>query len=707
MAELLFEILTEEIPARFAADAEARFKDIADKGFRKAGILFAQVAVYTTPRRLTLVATGIPLKTDAKTDVVKGPNIKAPLKAVEGFLKKTGLSKEELVQETLGKNTFWMAHIKIPARDVAPLLSEVFLQILHTFTWPQTMHWGQAPHDVSRRFHWVRPIRGILALFDGALVELSLSTGNGPLQSTHTTRGHRFAGGNTSQDVPFSVSSFKDYEEKLQAHNVVLRRSKRRAIIMEAFKALAQKGTYALEGDVAPGGLIEEVSCLCENPFLVLAPLAAVAKTLPAFVPSLVLRHHMKAFVLQNKEGALQDVFAFVANIKPADGGKTIAQGLQAVATARLEDAAYFVDRDQKDGIKTMRARLKNRTFFDNLGTLADKTERMESLAKALWPSDTNLLTAAMFAKADLTSHMVGEFPELQGRMGGVYAQNAGFENEVADAICGHYWPDGVDENRDTTPSPCALKLALLDRIDSLYGFFACGLRPSGSKDPLALRRLGNGVMATLHALNVPGFDMESALKSVGAFYIKQGYTSTKDAKGVVRDLLSFLEERLVFFLTKKHGVAEKLLAFSKGIGLSHKGKLAACMYETLALSMRLQDKSFKDSFEKILSTFKRVHHIVAGVQPQKKSGLPENVDESLLLDAAEKNLWQALKPLLAQDSQKRNIAQLLALISPIDSFFEDVMIMAKDSRIQHNRVLLLEHVVAFANHFGRWQALI
>lgn len=705
MAELLFEILTEEAPARFQQQAEERFKRCAEKLLQDANVPFETLAVYTTPRRMTLVAEGLPTQLPATTVKLKGPNIKAPETALQGFLHKTQLTQADLTQEIIGKHTFWMTTQHKEAQDVAPLLTQQLETLLKTFDWPQTMAWGAGhketgDNEEAQYFKWVRPIRNLLALFDQKKLPVRLENGDQSLESTNKTTGHRFMGDAT----PFAVTHFADYEAKLKAHYVVLRRNERKAIIEKELRALGDEGLCVQALDLGPGGLIDEVVGLCEWPVVLKAPLSQATTKLPPAVPLTVLRYHMKAFVLYDAKGALQPFFAFVANIHAKDNGQAIINGLTIVANARLEDAVYFVTQDLKKGLKTQRAHLTKRLFFQGLGTLYQKTQRLEDLAKTLWPNEKSLHLAARFAKADLTSDMVGEFPELQGYMGATYATKEGLDAPAASAIRDHYWPFSTFETQTegARPSDEALKLALLDRLDSLYGFFALGMRPSGSKDPMALRRLGNAVITTLCTLKAPSFDLTQALQKVGALYHAQAHAFKEAPDAILKNVVTFLEERSAFVLKTHLQIEAPLIAFAMETRLFEANALFAKIGYVRNLHHKLQDTAFCDAFHKAAQAFKRIQHILDSLEKRPPHPLA-TVDETLFEHNAEKALWQALQPLLARPLSDVLLSSLLALALPIDSFFEDVMIMTKDLQKQHNRIVLLEHVVAFAHAFGHW----
>ena len=476
MAELLLEILSEEIPARMQARAAAELKRLVTDGLKKAGLPFDTAAAYVTPRRLALVVDGLPEKQPDVSEERRGPRVDAPEKAINGFLGSVGLTLEECATREEKKGTFLIAVIEKAGQATAGVLPEVIVEALSALPWPKSMRWG------GYGVRWVRPLQGIVCLFDGAVVFFTFD----PRTSGDTTVGHRFLAPRL-----FAVRDFADYREKLLNAKVMLDREERKALIRERAEALAAAEGLVLKDDP---GLLEEVAGLVEWPVVLMGRIDPEFMVLWKDVLITVMRQHQKYFSVLDAEGNLAPRFVMVANTEAADGGKSIVAGNERVLRARLADAKFFWDQDQRQPLESYVPLLENLVFHARLGSMADKAKRIAKLARALAgyvDADPALAErAGHLCKADLVTQMVCEFPELQGVMGGryeYYALNDGEDPDVAKAIAKHYAPQGPN---DACPSaPVAVAVALADKIDTLVGFWSIGEKPTGSRDPFALRR--------------------------------------------------------------------------------------------------------------------------------------------------------------------------------------------------------------------------
>ena len=482
MPQLLLEIFSEEIPARMQQGAARDLERMASERLKAAGLSWDALTTYAGPRRLTLVVEGLPAATPDRSEEVKGPKASAPTQALEGFLRKTGLTREQLVE----RDGVLFAVISSQGRATPDLIPEMVDQIVRTFPWPKSMRWG------TGALRWVRPIKRILCVFDGHVVPFAIDG----IQSDALTEGHRFLG----SGAPFPVSDFIDYRQKLEREHVLLDVADRRLRILEQAKAAcAARGLSLVDDD----GLLDEVAGLAEWPTPILGDMDPQFLSLPPEVVRLSMKVHQKYFAVRDpsKEG-LAPNFLVVANVEATDGGKALAAGNSRVLSARLNDARFFWDEDQKVGFDAWNEKLKGVTFHAKLGTLAERVERIAALAREIAQllkdqgvdvDPDQAEQAAPLAKADLASGMVGEFPELQGIMGGYYARLAGHPDAVADAVRDHYKPQGPN---DTVPTaPLTVAVALADKLDTLVGFFAIDEKPTGSKDPFALRRAALGVI--------------------------------------------------------------------------------------------------------------------------------------------------------------------------------------------------------------------
>ena len=489
MAELLVELFSEEIPARMQARAAEDLKRLVTQGLKEANLAFDSAAAYATPRRLALVVDGLPQQQPDLSEEKKGPKVGAPEQALNGFMKANGLDSidQAEVRET-PKGNFYFAVRHVAGRSSAEVLPEVLSKAFGDLPWPKSMRWGSD----SRR--WVRPLHGILAIFDGKALEGSFAMAEGrALAFGNKATGHRFLA-----PEPFEVSGFADYRGRLRAAKVILDPAERRGIIAEQCNELAGVAGVSLKDDP---GLLDEVTGLVEWPQVLMGRIDEGFMDLPAEVLSTTMRSHQKYFSTEKGDGALADRFLLVSNMDAPPGGdlaKTIVAGNERVLRARLADARFFWDQDRKASLSSRVPALEEIVFHARLGTVAEKVSRLQSLAVAIsahvpGADRDQVRSAARLAKADLVTGMVGEFPELQGIMGRYYALNDGEAPAVTEAVAEHYAPLGPN---DACPSaPVSVCVALADKIDTLVGFWAIDEKPTGSKDPYALRRAALGVI--------------------------------------------------------------------------------------------------------------------------------------------------------------------------------------------------------------------
>ena len=482
MPQLLLELFSEEIPARMQANAARDLERMAREHLAAAGFLPEALKTFAGPRRLTLVVEGLPIAQADRKEELKGPRVGAPPQAMEGFLRKAGLTQDQLVE----RDGVWMAFIEKTGRATPEIVAEMVEAIVRGFAWPKSMTWG------SGKLRWVRPLKRILCVFDREVVPFAIEG----IESGDTTEGHRFMRvGFGWGGQPFKARDFDEYAKGLLDHFVVLDVEERKSRILEGCKTLCFARNLELVEDL---GLLDEVAGLAEWPTPVLGDMDPAFLDLPAEVIRTSMRTHQKYFAVRDPTtGGLAPHFITIANVQSADGGKVIAEGNAKVLSSRLSDARFFWDEDVKVGFEPWLEKLNGVTFHAKLGTMAERVERIVALAREIAPlvgaDPDKVAEAARLAKADLTSQMVGEFPELQGLMGGYYARAAGLDPEIADAIRDHYKPQGPSDAVPT--APLSVAVALADKLDTLVGFFAIDEKPTGSKDPFALRRAALGVI--------------------------------------------------------------------------------------------------------------------------------------------------------------------------------------------------------------------
>jgi glycyl-tRNA synthetase beta chain len=676
MSQLLLEIFSEEIPARMQQGAARDLERMASNRLKAAGLTWDALTTYAGPRRLTLVIDGLPAATPDRNEELKGPKTSAPAQALEGFLRKTGLTQDQLVE----RDGVWFAEISSKGRATTEVVAESVDDIIRHFPWPKSMRWG------TGTLRWVRPIKRILALYDGAVIPFEVDG----IPSGDVTECHRFMGAGQ----PFAVKDFTDYRAKLERNFVLLDAADRKLRILEGAKAVcAAKGLALVDDD----GLLDEVSGLAEWPTPILGDMDPQFLALPPEVVQLSMKVHQKYFAVREpgKDG-LAPHFVVVANVEATDGGQALAAGNAKVLSARLSDAEFFWTEDQKVGFDAWNAKLKDVTFHAKLGTLAERVDRIAALAREIAPlvgaDPAQAEQAARLSKADLASGMVGEFPELQGIMGGYYARLAGQPDAVADAIRDHYKPQGPG---DTVPTaPVTVAVAMAEKLDTLVGFFAINEKPTGSKDPYALRRaalgvirlvLENGVRASLTKLTHPAVVM-----------IVSGRNLSMD-KANSTSLLAFFADRLTVLLRDK-GQRHDLVAAVFALGDDDLVRIVRRV-EALAAFLATDDGA------NLLAGYKRAAQLLKaeekkGPLPEGAvaTGLPNQPAEETALAFAAAAAASAVDAALEAEDFAAAMTALAALRGPVDAFFTAVMVNSDVAEERENRLKLLVQVRGVMN---------
>ncbi|MFL5260121.1 MAG: glycine--tRNA ligase subunit beta, partial [Hyphomicrobiales bacterium] len=483
MPELLLELFSEEIPARMQPKAADDLKSLLTGALVDSGLLYEGAQAHATPRRLIVSIEGLPAQTPSVVEERKGPRADAPQPAIEGFLRSTGLSLDQLKIEEDKKGRFYVASTRKPGRRAADLIGEIVPELIRKFPWPKSMRWG------AGSLRWVRPLRSILCTFEGEIVPFEVDG----IRSGNITRGHRFMSNGT-----ISVHRFADYAQKLHEAKVVVNSEVR----AETIRAEAQNLAFAQGFElIADGALLEETAGLVEWPVVLMGSFDPRFLGMPPEVIATSIKTHQKCFALRlGGNAGLANRYILVSNMAARDGGKEIVRGNDKVIAARLADAQFFWDHDRATPLEKLLPKLDHVTFHAKLGSQGERVRRIEALAgetaKTIGAGVEKARSAARLCKADLVTGMVGEFPELQGVMGRYYALAQGMDVDVADAIRDHYKPQGPS---DTIPAPPAGRaVALADKIDTLASFWAIGQVPTGSKDPFALRRAALGIIRIL-----------------------------------------------------------------------------------------------------------------------------------------------------------------------------------------------------------------
>ncbi|MBN9533546.1 MAG: glycine--tRNA ligase subunit beta [Alphaproteobacteria bacterium] len=710
MPDFLLELLSEEIPARMQVQAAKDLERLVVGALSDRGLLFEAAQGFSGPRRLTLAITGLPVKQPDVSEEKKGPRVNAPEKAIEGFLRSAGVTLAQCEKRDDGKGEFYVAVIARKGRPTAEVLAEILPELLAKLPWPKSMRFPGSP------VRWVRPLHSILATFDGEVVPFEFAG----VQSGSTTRGHRFL----SQGEIFA-RRFEDYEAALKAGHVILDPEERREIILHDAKQKA----FALGLElIADEGLLNEVAGLAEWPVVLIGTIEDQFMDVPPEILQTSMRTHQKYFSLHDpKTGKMANRFAVVANMIAEDGGKEIVAGNERVLRARLSDAKFFWDQDRKRTLESRVDDLKKIVFHAKLGTQYERVERIESLAgeiaekigAGLAEGEREKLVgkakrAARLSKADLTTGVVGEFPELQGVMGRYYALHNNEDAEVADAIRDHYKPVGPS---DAVPSaPVSMAVALADKLDQLAGFFAIDEKPTGSSDPYALRRAALGVIRILVSNSV----RLQLTNLIGAHVQKRvlptvrGYANPQalelDDEIVVLEMLAFLADRLAVALStdglrvdcvravfhntkdlKEHEIAD-------GKVLYQNDDLVWMVAATRALQEFLKSEDGAN----LLTAYKRAANILKAEEKKDKTSYDGAPDPDALAQPEEKALFAELavaSDLIKAEIERERFVEAMGVMArlrgPVDAFFDKVTVNDKDAGLRRNRLLLLSRLRA------------
>lgn len=701
MSDFLLELRSEEIPARMQAGARTELEKLFRREMDTAGVAVGEITVWSTPRRLALIARALPEATEAVSEEAKGPPVGAPDQAVEGFCRKNGVDRRDLeVRDVKGRETYFVVK-NVPGRATKDLLAEAIPAVIRDFSWPKSMRWGEASMS-TESLRWVRPLSGIVALLGEELVECEVHG----VTSGWVTLGHRF---HHSGDI--TIGSADDYPEKLRACHVIVDHEERQNIIREGAEKVASEASLSLVEDE---GLVIENAGLTEWPVPLLGRFDEQFLDVPPEVIQLTARVNQKYFVCEDGKGKLANAFVCTANIEAEDGGAAIVDGNRKVLAARLSDARFFWELDQKTPLRDHAKKLERITFHEKLGTVADKVERVAKLAAWLTSDarapngDHNLARqAAELSKSDLVTEMVGEFPELQGLMGGYYAQKEGLPAEVANAIRDHYKPVGQDDGVPTAEITVAVSLA--DKLDNLFSFFNIDILPTGSKDPFALRRAALGYLRLVQT-NGLELSLEQAAQAWGGLgHAKLG---TKVAE--------FLSDRLAVQM-KEEGVRHDFIAASR----EWDGRPDARTDRIEARARALAEFLKTDNGTNLLAGYKRAANIlkkeewhgiegeIARTGEEDPLALVDDPDMKAVVDAkmserharepsytpepAEKSLIEALdvaEPQASEAIEKENfeaaMSALASLRAPIDAFFEAVTVNDPDPDKRAARLDLL-----------------
>jgi glycyl-tRNA synthetase beta chain len=690
MAELLLELFSEEIPARMQVRAAEDLKKLITDGLVDAGLTYEGAEAHVTPRRLALCVSGLGTATPDIREERKGPRTDAPEQAIQGFLKSAGVTLDDCEVQEDKKGSFYVARIEKPGRATTDVIADLVPDVIRKFPWPKSMRWG------AGTLRWVRPLQSILCLFDGEIVAFDVDG----IEAGNVTRGHRFMG-----PEAFTVSDFEDYETKLKAHHVMLRTDERMDTIRASAKDLAfAKGLELIEDEA----LLAETAGLVEWPVVLMGEFDKAFLDVPPEVIITSIKSHQKCFSLKTKTQPISNHYLLVSNLIARDGGQKIVEGNNKVIAARLSDAKFFWELDKKTKLEDRLDDLEKITFHAKLGTQAERVARIEALAgeiaEVIGADVEQSKQAARLAKTDLVTEMVGEFPELQGLMGSYYARAEGLPDDVADAIRDHYKPQGPSD--EVPAGKVSQAVALADKIDTLVGFWAIDEKPTGSKDPYALRRAALGVirivlegelrMSLLGVTQLAGDNLRIFLRQsemVAAVTLGMEPSAPRVDGLDASDLLAFFADRLKVYLRDK-GARHDLI--DAVFSLGNQDDLLMIVKRVEALSEFLAT----DDGKNLLAGVKRASNILKIEEKKDGRDFSGQPDSKLLVKGEEKDLHRAVsaaeanaKKAVAEEDFTAAMRHIAKLRGPVDAFFDKVTVNDNDPSYRENRLKLLNRI--------------
>ncbi len=656
MVDFFLELFSEEIPARFQRDAANNLKKLICNKLVENDLTYENANYFVSPRHIALIVSNIPSASNDKVEIKRGPKIDAPQQAINGFLRSNGLKSidEATIESDKKGGQYYVAKIKIKGRLASNIIAEFMPGIISNFPWPKSMRWGE------KRLSWVRPLHSIIAILNNNDNEAEIiSFAVDGIKSSNFSYGHRFL-----SPEKFYVNSFDDYLISLEKAKVILDSERRKNIILNEAKQLAFLHNLELIEDEA---LLEEVAGLVEWPVILSGNFAKNFLQLPKEVIITTIKNNQKSFCLTDKRGNLANKFIIISNMDAKDGGKLIIDGNERVIAARLSDALFFYENDLKIKLEDLLPKLREVIFHAKLGSQYERVERIielaANIARKIGADENSVRRAAKLAKADLVTQMVNEFANLQGIMGRYYALNDGESEQVANAIADHYRPLGPKDNVPTEKT--AICVALADKLDMLNQFWQINEKPTGSRDPFALRRAALGIIRIL-VENKIDFALE-----------------------VEPDLLKFFHDRLKIMLRDK-GLRHDLV---DAVITKNSNNMLKIMQRINALSSLLQQKEG----ENLLAGYKRAVNILLVEEKRDKNNYLGEVDESLFNLPQEKELFAAISLCAKKVTENINkddyfaaINALAKLHKPVDEFFDNVLVNDKNSTIRKNRLNLL-----------------
>jgi len=679
MAELFIELFSEEIPSKLQIDARKKIKEIIDQKLKKKEINFKSSKSFSTPKRLVFFIEGIPEKIEQKKKIIKGPSVQAPQEALDGFIKSNNLNKSDVYKKNLEKGEFYFAETKLKVIDVSKELQSIIPEALQSYSWKKSMKWSVYDLD------WGRPLKSIIALFNNEVVNFNFFH----LQSSDLT----LVDG-TNEDKIKKINSFKTYLSVLKSQNIILDQEKRKKIILKKMNNICNARNLKNNFNEK---LIEEVVNLVEKPNVIVGKFDEIYLKIPQEILIVTMQQHQKYFPLFENNDKLTNLFLLVSNLVDKKGYIKI--GNQRVIEARLSDAKFFWDKNKTQSLVKQVGKLKNLSFFNQLGTFYDRTQRLRKLASPVSDqlnlSKEKIEIASSICKADLVSDLVGEFPELQGVMGRYFAIEQGFDEDVSIAISDHYLPTGISS--DVPKKPISVAVSLIDKIDILVGFFGINEKPTSSKDPFALRRTAIGLLRIIIE-NKLSIKLKDLINYSIVIYEEQNTKFTNNS--VTKEVLIFLRERFKNILKDKK-IRNDII---EAVDASHSGNDFLALYKKCSI---INKNISKDICKNIIGTYKRVSNIIEQELKSTNREISGQPESFLFKKSEEKHLYEKINEIRQYfssikkgESYEETLKILSQAKSTTDNFFDNVIVNDENSDIKKNRLELLQMFCKTYNNF-------
>ena len=679
MAELFIELFSEEIPARLQIDARQKIKQMLEERMQKKEIKFNSSRSFSTPKRLVFIIDGVPEKIEQKKKVLKGPKVGAPQMALEGFIRSHKLDSKDIFKKNIEKGEFYFANVKPKIISLLDEFELIIPEVLQSYSWKKSMKW--ADYDLS----WGRPLKSVIAIFSNKIVNFNffhLKSHNLTFLDDINSGGQR------------KISNYKSYLNVLKSQKIVLDQAKRKKIIIKRFNNICNSKKLKNHFNER---LIEEVVNLVEKPNVIIGKFDTIYLKIPQEILILTMQQHQKYFPLFDTDGKLTNLFLFVANLSDKRG--YIKTGNQRVIEARLSDAKFFWDKNKTQSLVKQVSKLKNLTFFSELGTLYDKTQRLRKLASLISDhlniNKEKVEIAASICKADLVSDLVAEFPELQGTMGKYFAIEQGFEKDISSAISDHYLPSGL--NNSVPKMPIGVTVSIADKIDTLIGFFGINEKPTSSKDPFALRRTAIGLLRIITE-NKLTIQLKDLVNYSTAVYREQNIKFSNDS--TIKDVLIFLRERLKNLLKDKK-IRNDII---EAVESSHTGSDFLALYKKCIV---MNKNISKDICKNIIGTYKRASNIVDQELKGQKRNITGQPESYLFKKDEEKYLFDKINEIrkhFASTEKRESYDETLKILAEAkpatDNFFDNVIVNDENLDIKKNRLELLQMFCKTYNNF-------